>query len=395
MLRAYFQANGHDGCTWYRLLQPGRALIQAGLARVALSLPGESPDKKAADLDRCEVVFLGRVFGQALLRLVRELHECGKAVVYDADDDYFNISPLNQAYAGLGLEEVQLELPDGRREMLWADLAKADQYPGLPAGRLIDLAENQANAAALRAALAEVDAITVTTEELAQAYRGYGPPVIICPNCIDFELWQPLPLHHDRNRFLVGWAGGSSHYEDLTLIRPALAEAMENEPRMTLSLQGAYPPAILRGLDPERVRTHGWTHPEAHPWRSAALAPDLAVIPLVDNAFNRRKSPIKWLEYAALGVPAICSDLPPYSPVVVHGVNGLLARNTDEWVLMLLELAADPIGRAKLGGRALETARACYDQRTNAPLWLQALETALDRHQRGAARQSGLRQVAP
>lgn len=40
------------------------------------------------------------------------------------------------------------------------------------------------------------------------------------------------------------------------------------------------------------------------------------VAPLIDNEFNRCKSPIKFLECAASGIPLYASDMLPYSPVV-------------------------------------------------------------------------------
>ena len=39
---------------------------------------------------------------------------------------------------------------------------------------------------------------------------------------------------------------------------------------------------------------------------------DFAVAPLVDTPFNRCKSDLKILEYSALGLPVIASDLPQY-----------------------------------------------------------------------------------
>lgn len=383
-MKVLILGHGQDGCTWYRMIQPGRMLARLGLAQVKITSPLEPPEQRAQDLAAADVVYLGRVRGNHLLKLTHGLHEQGRAVVYDADDDLFNVSPLNDSYRDWGTEEVQVQFPDGGTQILWADQARRRELPGLPPGRFLDLEANRRQVADLRQALAQVDAITVTTEELARCYRGYGPPVFVLPNCIDFAMWQPVELRRSREAVRMGWAGGSSHFEDLNQLRGVLASLRRQRPQTHLWMQGVCFPAITQDWPPERLRTWDWVHPEAHPWRSAVVAPDLALIPLRDTIFNRRKSPIKWLEYAALGVPAVCSDLPPYAPVVVHGVNGLLAATPEAWEAQLLRLVDDPLYRAKLGGRALETARACFDQRANAHLWAQALEAGLAQQRRAA-----------
>jgi len=40
------------------------------------------------------------------------------------------------------------------------------------------------------------------------------------------------------------------------------------------------------------------------------------VAPLIDNVFNRCKSPIKFLECSASGIPLFAPDMLPYSPVM-------------------------------------------------------------------------------
>jgi len=42
---------------------------------------------------------------------------------------------------------------------------------------------------------------------------------------------------------------------------------------------------------------------------------DLALVPLIDNKFNRVKSSIKWLEYSMCKIPTIFSDTIPYQNI--------------------------------------------------------------------------------
>jgi hypothetical protein len=91
-------------------------------------------------------------------------------------------------------------------------------------------------------------------------------------------------------------------------------------------------------------------YPDFVPWlRSRASAWTIAVAPLRDTPFNRSKSDLKYLEYAALGVPSIFSNVIPYSHSVRHEQTGLLAENTtDAWCEEILRLAYDSTLRERL-----------------------------------------------
>jgi glycosyltransferase involved in cell wall biosynthesis len=68
---------------------------------------------------------------------------------------------------------------------------------------------------------------------------------------------------------------------------------------------------------------------------------DVAVAPLRDDEFNRCKSDLKYLEYAALGLPAVFSDCEPYASVE-DGRTGLKAAGDEAWVAALTRLRDEP-----------------------------------------------------
>jgi glycosyltransferase involved in cell wall biosynthesis len=79
----------------------------------------------------------------------------------------------------------------------------------------------------------------------------------------------------------------------------------------------------------------------------------IAVAPLVDNALNRSKSLLKYLEYTALGLPVVASNVGPYQSLQ-HGVNALLCDNTgDAWRDALRRLAEEPDLRSILHRNAM------------------------------------------
>jgi glycosyltransferase involved in cell wall biosynthesis len=81
---------------------------------------------------------------------------------------------------------------------------------------------------------------------------------------------------------------------------------------------------------------------------------DIALAPLVDDPFNAYKSDLKYLEYAALGLPGVYADLVPYS-TVDHGRTGLkVDGSTGAWAAAISSLAADPSLRDQLAAAAFE-----------------------------------------
>jgi glycosyltransferase involved in cell wall biosynthesis len=89
-----------------------------------------------------------------------------------------------------------------------------------------------------------------------------------------------------------------------------------------------------------------WLRSEGGRW-------DAAVGPLLDTPFNASKSDLKFLEYSALGLPGVYSDVPAFS-TVEDGVSGLLAANTVEsWASALARLCGD----VALQGRLREAAQ--------------------------------------
>jgi len=87
---------------------------------------------------------------------------------------------------------------------------------------------------------------------------------------------------------------------------------------------------------------------------------DIGIAPLVDTAFTRCKSHIKWLEYSMYQIPTIASRVYPYfmelegRKTIVDGETGLLCRNAKEWEEKLERLILDEDLRKKLGKQAYQ-----------------------------------------
>jgi glycosyltransferase involved in cell wall biosynthesis len=121
--------------------------------------------------------------------------------------------------------------------------------------------------------------------------------------------------------------------------------------RIRFEFVGWWPPEVarmggvlcipgVRGYDnyAQLVMSRGW---------------DAAIAPMGDSVFENCKTPLKYLEYSAMGIPGVYSDTPVYASAVRHGETGLLAANEPgAWIAALEQLLESPAGRAALAVQA-------------------------------------------
>jgi glycosyltransferase involved in cell wall biosynthesis len=313
----------HDGhaCGWYRVRLPFDQLERNG----------HQVEVNYGWTERCEdyrIIVGQRVGKPEALPIWRRL-KARHRLVYETDDDVFTIDSLNVA----------------------AYLTHSPQ--------IIDAVEFAATIA---------DMVTVSTEPLAEVMRRYNDNVVVLPNHIPDDL---LTLERPvREQVTVGWAGGDSHLRDFEAVAPQLRRFLDRNPHVDFHTIGTsyLRPFKLRG------RHTGWCQDIWDYYRSVDF--DVGIAPLADTVFNQSKSAIKAIEYAALGIPVIASDVEPYRPFVLDGVTGYLIRQPHEWGKRLRELTHDHAMRAEMAAKAKEHAANWVIGR-GWPMWEQAYQSLL------------------
>ena len=112
----------------------------------------------------------------------------------------------------------------------------------------------------------------------------------------------------------------------------------------------------INRLPKERVEFQPWVPTPALPYKLAILDVDVAMIPLGDTPFNSRKSAIKWIEYAALEVPAVTSLVSPYKEMATEKNGVFIEGNTPTgWSEGIQHLLSRPLDRAAMGYAARKT----------------------------------------
>jgi glycosyltransferase involved in cell wall biosynthesis len=275
-----------------------------------------------AAMERADAVLFQRTFAAGGGRVVFERAlASGKPVYLDLDDDFFDIP----------------DTPYFRKRLSFD--------PG-------EIAE----------AVRRAQAVSVATEPLAERVRALGARrVRVLPNLVQPSVWRRAPAGGAARSAAgagggpvrVGYLGSPTHEPDLRRIEGVLLDLARRHGRaVEFRFFGCVTPA-LRGLPggrpapfDDRYLSFVRTLP--------SLGLDVAVAPLVDNAFNRCKSGVKWMEYAMAGVAGVFADLEPYRAVVRHGETGFLAAADADWAEALDALVRD----AALRVRVAEAARA-------------------------------------
>lgn len=189
------------------------------------------------------------------------------------------------------------------------------------------------------------DLVTVSTEPLAERMRTFNGNVVVLKNRIDASLLELERPHRDK--VTVGWAGGASHLRDLEVCAYGLRKTIDRHRDVDVHFIG---PKLFTHVIRRPIRHTPWCDSTTDYYK--LLDFDIGLAPLRWSVFTRSKSYIKALEYAALGIPVIASDAEPYRDFVVDGVTGFLIRRDHEWATRLRDLINDADMRADMGRKA-------------------------------------------
>ena len=347
-------------CDYYRVQLPLRTLSKNGDVSLAVLDNKAKPNEIEAALQAD--IFVARGVAEAnMLENLKRIQKDGKKIVLDYDDNLLKVSPLSEHYREHGTENVKITMPDGKDKVIWED------------GVNIDLKRNKESLEVFKEALFMADAVSVPTDILADAYKDYTRKTIVVPNCIDTKIWQPLPLK-ETDEIRLYWSGGHSHYEDWFLLKDIMPDIIKDYPQVKLVLMGTKFDGTLKGIPEDRIEHHQWVPTPAYPYKTMILNPSIAVIPLVENDFNKCKSAIKWIEMASLGVPSVTSHVSPYKEIATEE-NGVFVENSyGAWNKGIRMLLDDRILRAKIGGEAQRTVYDKFDINKEYKRWENAYE---------------------
>jgi hypothetical protein len=214
-------------------------------------------------------------------------------------------------------------------------------------------------------------AVTVSTEplkDMVNKITGFPLEQIhVVPNAVPSWL-----LDHERERDVpLGWMGSPTHHGDFGVVQRHLKRLMEEDPKLVMHTIGADYGDWMK-LPGSNLRHTSWIKSPEEAIR--AIDYTTGVIPLRATLFNRSKSSCKWLELAALGVPAVVSDVTAYHEARESGA-AVMVKYEHEWNKKLRSLLYDADKRAEVGAKARDYIRNGRTIEHTAPLWAAAIKS--------------------
>lgn len=368
MLNIYFAIN-ESGVNYWRGKVPGRELQRRGLANIKMfNIYDYSMEQVEADVAKSDVIYMPCAVGMEALVEIANHVKRGKAVVVDYDDNLFDCHPFNPAYATLGLYPVTVNNSDGSTVDLWKD-----QRHGF------SLADNRKRYYSHIDILTVANQVTTTTPKLKDNLMEHvvrdEQYFNVIPNAVNFDVFKPFDKRLKSHKKLrIGWAASDSHIVEGRFIMRVLTELKKRRDDFEFIILGNMEKFRFVAKD-YPVEWHEFTALEVYPLKLASMEFDIGLVPLEDHSFNQSKSALKWSEYSALKIPSVVSDLAPYE-CVKDGVDGLKAKNEEEFVNKIELLMDDAILRKQIAEAAYERNRKDFNIETVCEQWLDVFERA-------------------
>jgi len=229
-----------------------------------------------------------------------------------------------------GLEQVRGLIARG-----WMVLCEFDDHPGFMRAMQRDDVHN----------FSAVHAVQTSTEPLAAVLRQTNPEVAVFTNAI--VRLPDVRNYADPNRLTLFFAG-LNREDDW----PPFLEALNG----VAALAGERLQFCIvadNGLFEALQTPHKRFVPlcDYETYQDLLAGSEISFMPLRDNAFNRCKSDLKFIEAAAHRVTALASPV-VYAGSVEDGRTGLLFRDAAELQMRLLHLLADPARGRAIGDAA-------------------------------------------
>ncbi len=317
-------------CAYIRLLQPFDHLAGPAGLDIVLADAAEAMRYRADSIVTQRHAVDSSAAAEALGRHCRE-HDI--ALLYDLDDD---------------LLDIPREHPDAT--------------------------ELRPRARAVERLLRTATAVWVSTQRLKERLARMGVGAAVVPNALDERLWaEPPTIRATRTGPVrILFMGTATHDADFALVETALARLHQTFPgRISFEMIGV----STRHDLPEWVHrvplaiSSNLSYPGFVNWMAQQPAWDIGIAPLADTPFNRGKSAIKAMDYGALGLAVVASNVAAYGDTLTDGIIGLLVTNTGSaWFDALSRLVRDPALRLGLA----RGARAAFAER-----WTLAAQTEL------------------
>lgn len=228
------------------------------------------------------------------------------------------------------------------------------------------------------------DAVITSTEYLKEKIQILFPrkQVYVIKNSLDFKIWDNLDKKtpaHDANPDLVRiiYSGCGNHSGDLEIIKQPILTLLDEFPNLEfITLPFNRPGEVFADVSHSRfLKWDVWVGLSQFPQMALNWEGDIGIAPLRDNELNRSKSNLRWLEYSALKIPTVASNIYPFKMSIKDKKDGFIVGNSSkEWYMTLRALILDKEKRLRIGEAAYREVKKNYSMNDVAKSYLSVLK---------------------
>jgi len=204
--------------------------------------------------------------------------------------------------------------------------------------------------------------ISVGNSFLADYARRFNSRVHVIPTTIDTHHKHCLLKDHKSIKTVIGWTGSHSTLPFLSDIIPVLKRLEEKYDFTFLVIADQDPCLLLTGYSYKK-----W---DKESEIDDLMDIDIGLMPLPDNEWSLGKCGLKALQYMALGIPAVVSEIGANNDIVGHQIDGFHCKNNEEWYLYIEKLMVNPQLRREMGRKGRQKVIQHYSVVANTPAFL-------------------------
>ncbi len=180
---------------------------------------------------------------------------------------------------------------------------------------------------------------------LAEKAKIFNKDVRIIPTVVDLQnRHKTIKTHLAKKTIHLGWTGSSTTLKYLKPIVPLLQ-------KLDKKLDFAF--VVIADQKPKFEIPHlifkAWCKDTEI---EDLLHIDIGLMPLENNNWTKGKCGFKAIQYSALGIPSVVSNIGVNSTVVLDGLTGFCYNSDQEFITAIIQLSKDVELRKKMGKEA-------------------------------------------
>ncbi|MGH9027243.1 MAG: glycosyltransferase family 4 protein [Acidimicrobiia bacterium] len=232
-------------------------------------------------------------------------------------------------------------------------------------------ARNERYGERLRCAVGLAHTVTAGSEYLARwaAQTSPGAEVEVLRPSVDLTTYRAEEPESSGGLPTIGWVGNPGNFQDFTASAVSGLRTFIDSGRARCKIVSSRP------LEVDGLRC------DFEPWSSegeveALRAFDIGIMPLLDTERSRGRCGFKAVQYQAVGVPVVASNVVGAVEVIDDTVTGFNVTGSAEWESRLGALVADAALRKKMGQAGRRRVEQNYSVQVNLPRLLDVLDRA-------------------